>query len=106
MKFIDKVTVVSGGGRDHRGNPIPETEHGPYPATMSPVRSDSSLANRADVVSSYYRLLIHKNAAGTIKSNGAIKWRGRRWAIQGDVEEQIIPGGRVHHLAATVKVGP
>lgn len=106
MRFLDKVTIVVGGGRDDRGDPIPEFKYGPYRATMTPVKSSESLAETGNALSSFYRLLIDKTAAEHIASNGSIEWRGRRWAIQGDVEQQIIPGGRLHHLAATVKVGP
>lgn len=103
MRFLDKVTVMVGGGRDEWGNPVPETESAPFPATMSPIKSDLSLPFRGDVIASHYRLLVHKKAAGSIKPKSTIKWHGRRWTVQGDVEEQVIPGGRVHHLAATVK---
>lgn len=103
MRFLDKVTIVEGGGRDDWGNPRPETESEPIPATMTPVKSDSSLPFRSDVISAHYRLLLHKKAAGRVKPNSTIKWHGRRWTVQGDIEEQVRPGGRVHHLAATVK---
>lgn len=103
MRFLDKVTIVVGGGRDDRGNPLPEFRYGPYRATMSPVKSSESLATTGNVLTSFYRLLIDKRAAEHLTSTGSVEWRGRRWSVEGAVEEQIIPGGRLHHLAATVQ---
>lgn len=43
MILRDKITTITGGGTDNRGNPLPSVESGPYPAQVDPIRSDESV---------------------------------------------------------------
>jgi hypothetical protein len=104
MIYPDKVTIVTGGGRDAKGNPLPTTDSGPFPAHVNPVSSSESVKQGQPPLTAYYRLLIGSYGGDLLAPTGQVKWRGRSLSVQGDVEPWIV-SGRLDHYEATLKMG-
>lgn len=101
MRLRDRVTLAIGGGRDTRGNPIPYVDHGPYRAEVQPLNSAESVAAGVPPLSTYYRLVLEP-AGQILTSTSRVKWRGRTFAVDGDVEPHTVRG-RLHHLEVTLR---
>ncbi|WP_336705778.1 hypothetical protein [Micrococcus terreus] len=104
MILRDKITTITSGGTDNRGNPLPSVESGPYPAQVDPIRSDESVRYGSTPVVLYYRLIIGPTHGAKLTTKSQVKWRGRTLAVQGDVEPWMV-NGRLHHYEATLKAG-
>ena len=104
MIYRDKILILTGGGKDAKGNPLPVIEEGPYRAQVNPIRSDESVQYGAAPLTAYYRLVIGSTAGAKLTPTGQVKWRNRKLSIQGDVEPWIV-NGRLHHYEATLRVG-
>lgn len=102
--YKDKITIITGGGRDDRGNPLPVQESGPYRARVDPVRSDESVRAGQPPLTLYYHLTIPPGPGALLTPTGRVKWMGRDMSVQGDVEPWTV-NGRVHHYECTLKVG-
>lgn len=104
MMYHDKVIVVTGGGKDAFGNPIPTVDNGPFRAKVNPLRSSESVSNGTAPLSLYYRLIIGPTPGSLLTPTGKIKWRNRTLSVQGDVEPWMV-NGRLHHYEATLRAG-
>ncbi|WP_026533905.1 hypothetical protein [Arthrobacter sp. H14] len=104
MIYKDKVIVVTGGGRDAKGNPLPTVDSGPFPAQVNPVSSSESVKYGAPPLTAYYRMMMGSYGGDLLTPTGQVKWRGRSLSVQGDVEPWIV-NGRLHHYEATLRVG-
>ncbi len=102
MILNDRVTIRTGGGRDRFGDPLPYVDSGPFPAVVSPIRSSEAVQRGTPPLTAFYRLIIGSTGGNTLTSTGRVKWRGREFAIQGDVEPWVV-NGRIHHYEATMK---
>lgn len=102
MIFHDRVMIEVGGGRDDRGNPLPSTTVGPFPAQVNPIRSSESIENGFNPMTSFYRLVIGKTAGKQLTYTSKVTWHGRVFEVQGDVEPWRI-NNRLHHFEATLK---
>jgi hypothetical protein len=104
MIYHDKVIVVIPGGRDAKGNPLPNVEAGPYRAQVNPLRSSESVKYGTAPITLFYRLLIGPSAGAKLTPTGQVKWRNRTMSVQGDVEPWMV-NGRLHHYEATLRAG-
>lgn len=102
MMWPDRIYVTVGGGTNSDGDPIPKHDEGPFPAQVTPLRSSESVAFGAVPLTAYYRVHVGKEAGDLLTSTAAIKWGGRAYAVQGDVEPWHV-NGRLHHYEATVQ---
>ena len=102
MIWPDRIMVFVGGGRDPKGNPLPETEEGPFPAQVTPLRSSESISRGQPPMSRYYRLHVGRAGGDLIKpADGKVKWAGKTLHVHGDVEPWMV-GGRLDHYEATL----
>lgn len=104
MIYKDKIIIVITGGRDAKGNPLPDREEGPFRAQVNPLRSSESVKYGTAPLTLFYRLLIGPTAGGKLTPTGAIKWQNRTLSVQGDVEPWMV-NGRLHHYEATLRSG-
>lgn len=102
MILHDRVVLLVGGGTDPKGNPLPVTEEGPYPADVRPLRSSESVARGVPPLTTYYRLMMGRYGGDLLEPNSKVRWRGRNYSVQGDVEPHLV-NGRLHHYEATIK---
>lgn len=103
MIYGDRVIVVTGGGTDPRGNPLPVVDEGPFPAHVRPLRSSESVARGQPPLTAYYRLAMGRSGGDLLTPDGRIKWRGATYDLQGDVEPHHTLTGRLHHYEATLR---
>ena len=103
-QYKDRITVLTGGGRDPRGNPLPMVEEGPFPANVDPVRSDESVSRGQPPLTLYYHLIVPPHVGEIMNPNSKVKWLGRQLEVQGDVEPWTLQG-RIHHYECSLKVG-
>lgn len=96
--------ILTEGGRDPKGNPLPAVEEGPFPAQVNPLRSSESVKYGTAPLTLFYRLLIGPTAGGKLTPSGAIKWQNRTLSVQGDVEPWMV-NGRLHHYEVTLQSG-
>lgn len=104
MIYKDRIIIVTSGGRDPKGNPLPPVESGPFPAQVNPLNSSESVKHGTAPLTLFYRLLIGPTAAATLTPVSQVKWRNRTLSVQGDVEPWMV-NGRLHHYEATLRVG-
>lgn len=103
MIFHDRVHIIVSGGRDPKGNPLPDIAKGPYPAQVNPIRSSESVERGALPLTSFYRLVIGKTAGKLLTYTSKVTWNGRTFMVQGDVEPWKV-NNRLHHFEATLKL--
>lgn len=104
MIFHDRIVIVTGGGRDAQGNPLPTKDEGPFPAQVNPLRSSESVKVGSAPLTLYYRLIIGSYGGTLLKPTSRVKWEGRDMTVQGDVEPWKV-NGRLNHYEATLRIG-
>lgn len=102
MIFHDKVTVMTPGGRDPKGYPLPDVILGTFPAQVNPIRSTESIERGVPPLMAYYRLVIGKTAGKQMSLESKVIWHGRKFSIEGDMEQWRV-NNRLHHYEATLK---
>jgi len=102
--YKDRIYVITGGGRDPKGNPLPTVEEGPFPANVDPVRSDESVGSGNPPLTLYYHLTIPPRVGQIMSPTSRVKWLDRELEVQGDVEPWTLQG-RVHHYECSIKIG-
>ena len=87
MIFNDKITVVTGGGRDKWGNPLPATRTD-VPATVNPLRSSEAIQATGQAVTAHWRVFAGMKLAELNPTT--IEWRGGKYTVVGVVEQHRI----------------
>lgn len=105
MTYGDDVFVITGGGRNSDGDPIPLATKGPFDGTVNPLRSSESVKVGQNPVVAFYRAYLSLTGGALLTSKGQITHHGRKYTVQGDVEPWRVRG-RLHHYEATVKLTP
>lgn len=96
MIFHDTVTISTKTvvGKDDYGQDVYEWVDTDVPGEVRPVNSDEVL-RASDQLVATYRVFVGRDVA--LDHTAKVKYRGRAFAVTGDVEQHTI-GGRVHHL--------
>lgn len=102
MIFTDKITVVTGGGRDKWGDPIPAVRVD-LPATVHPLRSSEVIQATGQAVTAHWRIFAGMQLA-TLNPT-IIEWRGGKYTVVGVVEQHRI-GPITSHTETTVRREP
>ena len=102
MLHNDKITVVTGGGRDKWGNPLPATRTD-IPATVNPLRSSEVIQATGQAVTAHWRVFAGMRLATLNPS--IIEWRGGKYSVVGVVEQHRV-GPLNSHTETTVRREP
>ncbi len=96
MIFHDRVTISTKQvvGKDDYGQDIYEWVDVDVPGEVRPVNSDENV-NAQDQLVATYRVFVGRDV--TLDPTAKVTYRGRAFAVTGDVEQHTI-GGRIHHL--------
>lgn len=102
MIFHDRLSIIDRAqtGLDDLNNPVYEDILMPVRGEVRPMLSTEGVAQEGQVVSRY-RVFLGPNHADIDPSDG-IRWRGRTFEVEGDVEPHM-HHGRVHHVEFTMK---
>lgn len=103
MILRDRVNAVFGGYIGKDGRKVPEYDSDPIPADVQPLRSSEQiLVGRTDVTALYRVVMQANSVSAELTPSTAIKWRGKKYTVEGDVEPHSL-NGAVHHYEMTVR---
>lgn len=99
MIFHDRITVTERtetGEFDDYGNPTYDDVEVELPAEVRPLFS-SETVQAGGQVQSRYRVHMPGRAEASVQSKGFVRWRGKKYEVEGDVEAHML-GRRLHHI--------
>ena len=76
------ATLIRGGGRDPRGNPLPTTEEPVQGGIFAP-RSTAEPVDRSDLTDA--TAVLYMPPGATAKSTDRVRVSGRTWAVDGEI---------------------